>query len=63
MWVVRNDHPPSTHTKNKHMKPTREFDFTIPAIALLLFIILVATSCSPNGYGCHGRSKIMTRVR
>jgi hypothetical protein len=45
------------------MKPQRQLDLTIPAIALVLFIILAATSCSPNGYGCHGRSKIITRVR
>jgi hypothetical protein len=28
------------------MKPTREFDLTIPVAALLLFIILAATSCT-----------------
>jgi hypothetical protein len=45
------------------MNQKREFDLTIPVAALVLFIILAATSCSPNGYGCHGRSKIITRVR
>jgi hypothetical protein len=45
------------------MKQQRELDFTIPVVALLLFIILAASSCAANGYGCHGRSKIITRVR
>lgn len=33
---------------------------------LLIAIIIAATmlsSCARNGYGCHGRSKIITRVR
>jgi hypothetical protein len=30
---------------------------------LLVAAVLTFTSCATNGYGCHGRSKIMTRVR
>jgi O-antigen/teichoic acid export membrane protein len=37
-------------------------------IGMLLLVTLAAgmlllSSCSPSGYGCHGRSKCMTRVR
>ena len=32
-------------------------------ITLFLLVSLMASSCVTNGYGCHGRSKIMTRVR
>ena len=29
----------------------------------LLLIALMVSSCATNGYGCRGKSKIMTRVR
>jgi hypothetical protein len=46
------------------MKPQqRELDFSIPLIAIVILIAVLASSCAANGYGCHGRSKIMTRVR
>jgi hypothetical protein len=46
------------------MKPQqREFDFSIPLIAIIILIAVLASSCATNGYGCQGRSKIMTRVR
>lgn len=32
-------------------------------IVVLGSVILLTTSCARTGYGCHGRSKIMTRVR
>jgi len=32
-------------------------------IILLVSVILLTTSCATNGYGCKGRSKIITRVR
>lgn len=41
----------------------QDFDFTIPLLGLILFICIMAASCSRSGYGCHGNSKIMTRVR
>jgi hypothetical protein len=37
-------------------------------IGMLLLVtvagaMLLLSSCSPSGYGCHGRGKIITRVR
>jgi hypothetical protein len=32
-------------------------------ITLFLLVLLMASSCVTNGYGCHGHSKIMTHVR
>jgi hypothetical protein len=45
------------------MKYKNDIDVTIPFIALVLILVLALSSCARNGYGCHGRSKIMTRVR
>lgn len=30
---------------------------------LAVLVAAVFSSCAPTGYGCNGRSKIMTRVR
>jgi hypothetical protein len=32
------------------------------AILILTAAIITLTSCNRNGFGCHGNSKIMTRV-
>lgn len=32
-------------------------------IAIAVILMLMAASCSTNGYGCKGKSRIMTRVR
>ena len=32
-------------------------------LTVMVLVVLVMTSCARTGYGCHGRSKIMTRVR
>lgn len=45
------------------MKQQHNIDFSIPLIALLVIIIVAVSSCAANGYGCQGRSKIITRVR
>jgi len=45
------------------MKQQNNIDFSIPLIALLVILIMAMSSCAANGYGCHGRSKIITRVR
>lgn len=45
------------------MNNKNEIDVTVPFIALILILILALSSCARNGYGCQGRSKIMTRVR
>lgn len=37
-------------------------DFTILLLGMCIAVLLLATSCNRNGYGCQGRSKIMTRV-
>jgi hypothetical protein len=29
---------------------------------LICMLLFALSSCATNGYGCHGRSKIMTRV-
>lgn len=31
-------------------------------LVVLIVISLALTSCATNGYGCKGRSKVMTRV-
>jgi hypothetical protein len=31
-------------------------------LILLVILALALGSCATNGYGCHGRSKCMTRV-
>lgn len=41
-------------------KQTKKF---IVLILLSLAFLLGITSCASNGYGCKGRSKIITRVR
>jgi tRNA(Phe) wybutosine-synthesizing methylase Tyw3 len=43
-WAVRNDR--LSLSKLKHMKQQRELDFTIPFIALVIFIVVMASSCS-----------------
>jgi hypothetical protein len=45
------------------MENRNDIDATIPFIVLVLILILALSSCARNGYGCQGRSKIMTRVR
>jgi hypothetical protein len=32
-------------------------------IAVAAVIVMFASSCTTTGYGCHGRSKCITRVR
>jgi len=39
------------------------FDFSIPIVGAIVMLLLALTSCSRDGYGCKGNSKIMTRVR
>lgn len=34
----------------------------IQAVLVLIFLTAVLTSCATNGYGCKGRSKLITRV-
>lgn len=36
---------------------------TIVTIALVIMLVYGLSSCARNGYGCHGRGKLMTRVR
>lgn len=43
------------------MKQTLNFKFILMLIGFAMALILL-NSCSHNGYGCHGRGKIMTRV-
>jgi tRNA(Phe) wybutosine-synthesizing methylase Tyw3 len=43
-WAVRNDRLPLS--KLKHMKQQRELDFTIPLLALIILIAVLASSCS-----------------
>lgn len=38
----------------------KTFDFTVLLLGLAIALILLATSCTTSGYGCHGRSKDMT---
>jgi len=45
------------------MKQQPNLDLSILVVALAIFALLAMSSCAPNGYGCQGRSKIMTRVR
>lgn len=42
-------------------KPSPQL-FPLFVLALVL-IVFFASSCTKNGYGCHGNSKCMTRVR
>ena len=37
--------------------------YTFVLLLALLMVITAFSSCAPSGYGCHGRSKCMTRVR
>lgn len=41
----------------------QNIDITVLVVGFILILILGTVSCSPNGWGCHGRGKIMTRVR
>ena len=45
------------------MKKIHNAIFIIITISYLLSITYVLSSCSKNGYGCHGNSKYITRVR
>lgn len=38
-------------------------NFRLLLIGTLAFLILAMASCSASGYGCHGRGKIITRVK
>lgn len=44
------------------MKTINTFNFRLALLGIAIAVLLLATSCSHNGYGCHGNSRIMTRV-
>lgn len=43
-------------------KNYKEWDYTLILVGLVLLVAVLA-SCTTTGYGCHGRSKCMTRVQ
>lgn len=45
------------------MQQKTQTDFTILLIGFIILIAAFCSSCVTSGYGCHGNSKIMTRVR
>lgn len=44
---------------SKKMRPLA----LLSCIAIIIMLMIGMSSCSPSGYGCHGRSKCMTRVQ
>lgn len=45
------------------MKKFENFLAGVIITALLCLLVYAFSSCTTSGYGCHGRSKCMTRVR
>lgn len=45
------------------MKRLESFLLGMMITALLCMLVYAFSSCTTTGYGCHGRSKCMTRVR
>jgi len=45
------------------MQTKQQTDYTILVIGIVFLIAALCSSCVSSGYGCHGRSNIMTRVR
>jgi hypothetical protein len=45
------------------MKPKHQTDYSLVLVGLIIMIAIAVSSCATNGYGCRGKSKIMTRVR
>lgn len=45
------------------MKSLQNFLAGMITAALICMLLYGLTSCARNGYGCHGRGKIITRVR
>lgn len=44
---------------SKKMRPLA----LLACIAIAIMLMVSMSSCSTSGYGCHGRSKCMTRVQ
>lgn len=44
------------------MKQQHNIDLSILVMALAMFALLAMSSCATNGYGCKGKSKLITRV-
>lgn len=42
---------------------TPRWMYWLVCAATVIAIILMLSSCARNGYGCHGRGKIITRVK
>jgi len=49
--------------QNNQSKQYFQFDLTIPLLGIIILLLLGISSCSRDGYGCHGRGKYITRVR
>jgi hypothetical protein len=47
----------------KKQKMKKEIITFIALIVLSLGLLISITSCSATGYGCKGRSKLITRVK
>jgi len=45
------------------MQTKQQTDYTILLIGFIILIAALCSSCVSSGYGCHGNSKIITRVR
>ena len=41
----------------------KQTSYYIGLFIVSLILLLMTASCASNGYGCRGKSKIMTRVR
>lgn len=52
-----------TDENKKHDEKTQTAGSIMLLIVTVVAAMLVLSSCSTSGYGCHGRSKCMTRVR
>lgn len=48
---------------NKHQARKITPIVVASTIAIVIMLIVSMSSCTTTGYGCHGRSKCMTRVQ
>lgn len=63
LFIMLEPRPRNTTLQIKHDDKVKSQGLvSIFLLCGCIIILLFATSCRSTGYGCHGRSKIMTRV-
>jgi hypothetical protein len=64
LFIMLEPRPRNTQRQIEHDNKVKSQGLvTIFLLCGCIVLLLFATSCKPTGYGCNGRSKIMTRVQ